>query len=372
MKILILNWRDLWHPNAGGAEIVTHKHAKSWVQAGHEVTLFTAYYNNANSKEKREGIHFIRRGSPVFTVKLEALLWYLFEKHEKYDLVIDQFHGIPFFTPLYVRTKKLAFIHEVAKDVWKLNPWPKPFNLVPYVIGTIAEPWIFRTVYRTVLFLTVSESTKKDLEEWDIPAKNITIIHNGIHAPKHTAIPKKEKIKTIMFLGALSEDKGIKDAIQTFSLVHKKDPQTQFWIAGYGETNYVAELRQLCSDLGVLDAVTFWGHVDEKKKFALLAKAHLLINSSIREGWGLVIIEAARQGTPAVVYNVPGLRDSVKDNITGVVVKRRDNNIMAKEILSLLEDEKRYKLFQKNALAWAKSLTWEKATRKSLDLILSL
>src|SRR3989344_3656213 len=119
MNILILSWRGPGHPSAGGAEQVTLEHAKGWVKAGHDVTLFTSFFKDAKRKDLVEGIKIIRSGRQFFEVQFRAFLWYILAKHHKFDLVIDEFHGIPFFTPLYVRSRKLAFIHEVAKEVWK-------------------------------------------------------------------------------------------------------------------------------------------------------------------------------------------------------------------------------------------------------------
>ena len=168
------------------------------------------------------------QNSPVTTNQMESIQviqstispfkWYLFSKHLKFDLVVDQFHGIPFFTPLYVRTKKLAFIHEVTKEVWKLNPWSWPFNIIAAFVGEIFEPMIFK-LYKKVLFMTVSNSTRSDLITWGIPRDQITVIHNGVKIPKITNNFKKENKKTLIFLGALSRDKGVEQALKVFQLI---------------------------------------------------------------------------------------------------------------------------------------------------------
>lgn len=370
MNILILNWRGPGHPNAGGAEIVTHEYAKAWVKAGYNVTLFSSVYQGSKEREIYDGIEIIRKGRAVFGVQIRACLWYIFSKHPSFDLVIDQFHGIPFFTPLYVKTRKLAFIHETAKTVWKLNPWPKPFHLIPYIIGTIGEPWIFR-LYKKVPFLTVSASTKHDLIEWHIPAKHITVIHNGVTIPDFRLNSRKEEKKTILFLGALAKDKGIEDALKSFSIIHALKPDWQFWIAGHGEPTYMEELKGLVKQLHI-DNVIFWGYVSEKKKFELLAKAHLLINPSIREGWGLVNIEANAVGTPVAAYDVAGCRDSIRNNETGILVSFGKHDKLADAMIALLTDEKRYAYVREHALSWSKQFTWEKAAGESLKLIDSL
>lgn len=367
LNILILSWRGPSHPNAGGAELSTHEHAKAWVKSGHSVTLFTSAFDCGKGQEIVDGVHVIRKGTDVFGVHIKAFFWYLFTTQVKYDLIIDQFHGIPFFTPLYIKTRKLAFIHEVAKEVWWLNPWPKPFNLIPGLLGTLFESLIFRLFYRHMSFMTVSESTKKDLIAWGIPSSKVYVINNGVNVvlTKH----KKEKAKTIIFLGALAKDKGIEDAIKTFAELNKEDDQFQFWVVGWGSPDYLNRLKEQCKGLGLGGKVKFWGFVNEKKKFELLSRAHILLNPSVREGWGLVNIEANTAGTPVVGYDVPGTRDSVLNGKTGLLSKFGDYKNLAENIIKLCNSAVQYSKIRSEAIKWASKFTWKKSTVESLKLI---
>ncbi|MEK7616920.1 MAG: glycosyltransferase family 4 protein [Patescibacteria group bacterium] len=369
MNILLFSWRGPGHPNAGGAEISTHEHAKGWVSAGHNVTLFTANFKGAKNEETLDGINVKRVGSEIFGVQLQAFIWYLFGSHKKFDLVIDQFHGIPFFTPLYIRTKKLAFIHEVTKEVWKFNSWPTPFNLLPALFGPLFEPFIFKLIYSRIPFITVSDSTKQDLTLWGVPPKNITIVHNGIDQPRKKKLPPKEKNKTLIYLGVLSKDKGIEDAIKVFATVNRAQKGWQFWVVGRSELKYLDYLKKKVKDLGISKKVKFWGHVSEKKKYKLLAKAHVLINPSIREGWGLVVIEAAAMGTPTVAFDVPGLRDSILNGKTGIIDKQHSVNSLASELMDLLSNYSRYQRMRVEAVKWSKKFSWKQSILESLDFI---
>ncbi|MBI3103893.1 glycosyltransferase family 4 protein [Candidatus Daviesbacteria bacterium] len=367
MNILILSWRGSGHPNEGGAEIATHEYAKAWVNVGHSVTLFTSSYSDCKGREFIDGVEIIRQGSQTFGVHLRAFIWYIFGKHKKYDLVIDHFHGIPFFTPLYVKTKKMAMIHEVAKEVWQYNQYQFPRNLFVASIGFRIEPHIFK-LYKNIHFMTISKSTKKDLINWEIPEKNITIIYNGVNKPKKQTY-KKEKEITITFLGALAKDKGIETAIDVFShLQISSDINFQFWIIGKGDSNYLRFLKKRIEKLNLRN-VKFWGYVSEDRKFILLGRSHILINPSIREGWGLVVIEAAEVGTPTVAFNVPGLRDSIIDNKTGLLSQEYSAKGLADSIFELLENRKRYSLMCENAVSWGNRFSWEKATKESLKLL---
>lgn len=367
MNILILSWRGPKHPNAGGAEISTHEHAKGWVKAGHNVTLFTSAYRGCKQEEVLNGVNIKRYGRQMFGVQWEVFTWYLFGNHSKFDIVVDQFHGIPFFTPLYVRTKKLAFIHEVTKEVWRFNPWPWPFNKIVGFIGELFEPLIFK-LYKREQFLTVSNSTKDDLMKWGVPDNLITVVHNGFTKPKNIRKYKKEKKKNIIFLGSISKDKGIEEALKAFDYIHQNDSNWQFWIVGSSDPHYLRFLKQLSKDLGIDKKVKFWGFVTEEVKYELLAKARILINPSVREGWGLVVLEAASVGTPTVGYNVSGLRDSILDNKTGILCKPLPQ-VCADSVLSLVNDQKKYNLLSRNCVNWSKKFKWEDACKYSLKLI---
>lgn len=370
LNILILSWRGPGHPNFGGAEMSTHEYAKAWVKAGHRVTLFTSSYKNALKSEFIDNVEIIRRGIQVFGVHLEACKWYLFEKHIKYDLVIDQFHGIPFFTPLYVKVKKLALIHEVAKEVWQYNQYPPPLNLFVASIGSEVEPHIFR-LYRKIHFMTISKSTRNDLIEWRIPKENITIIYNGVNKPEKYDFKKEKKI-TITFLGVLTKDKGIETAIEVFSYLQTNfKMKFNFWIIGKGNNNYIKLLKKRIEKL-TLTNIKFWGYVSESKKFDLLGRSHILVNPSIREGWGLVVIEAAEVGTPTVAFNVPGLRDSIIDNKTGILSKEYSATSLGSKVYELVNNKEKYNMICEDAAIWGKKFSWDKATRESLKLIESI
>lgn len=370
MNILVFSWRDPKHPMAGGAEQVMHEHMKGWVQAGHSVTLFSSVFEEAQEKENLDGVSIIRKGYQLLGVQIMAVFWYLFSRHPKFDLVVDQFHGLPFFAPLYVRAPKLAVLQEVAREVWLLNHLPKPFNWIIGWLGYLTEPTYF-WFYKWTPFMIGSESAKLDLIKMGIPAKNITVVPHGviINAPK--ILPSKERVNTIVFLGALARDKGIEDAIRAFSLLNKQG-KFNFWVLGSGAPEYLDYLKKMASSLEIDKNIKFFGFVSEEKKFELLARAHVLINPSIREGWGLVNIEANRMKTPVVAYNVSGSCNSVKEGESGLLSEAGQYSILASNIIELLSKPEKFKKLQQTAYEWSNNFDWEKSRKLSLKLIESL
>ncbi len=361
MNILILNWRDTKNPKSGGAEVVTLEHAKAWAKKGHKVTWFSSKFKNSKKEEIIDGVRIVRRGT-YLTVFLHAPFFYFFSK-QKFDLVIDEIHGIPFFTPLYVRKPKIAFIHEVADEIWDYM-YPFPLNK----IGKFIEPLYFK-LYSKVKFWTDANSTIDDLVKKGINRKRCVAINCPIGNKTLNSLPKKEIKPTFIFVSRVVKMKGIEDVIRAFFYILRELKDANLWIVGDGEKKYVDELKETMRSFSISSKVKFFGFVPNDKKLELMRKAHILLHASIKEGWGLVVVEAASQGTPSVVYNVAGLRDSVKNKETGIVLNENSSKTMAEQALSLLKDKKKYKIFQENSLTWAKSLTWERATKQSLELL---
>lgn len=362
MRILILNWRDPKNPKSGGAEAVTLEHAKYWAKEGNEVTWFTSSFKHAKKKEDIDGVEIVRRGS-YLTVFFIAPLFYFFSS-KKFDIVVDEIHGIPFFTPLYVRKPRIAFIHEIAKEIWDYM-YPFPIN----IFGKIIEPF-YLSIYKHEYFWVPAKSTRDELLEIGVARENITIILCGLNQkPLKKIWKEKENVPTFVFVSRVVKMKGIEDVIRSFKVILSRLNNANLWIVGDGSKDYISHLKKLVSDNSLEKKVTFFGYVDDEKKISLLKKAHLLLHASIKEGWGLVVVEAASQSTPSVVYNVAGLRDSVRNGKTGIVVSKNDPETLATEAIGLLSNEKKYKTMQENCLAWASELRWEKFTHESIELL---
>lgn len=361
MHILILNWRDPKNPKSGGAEQVTMEHAKAWVAGGHKVTWFTSEFENSKKTEKINNINIVRRGN-FLTVYLFAPFFYLFSGN-KFDFVIDEIHGLPFFTPIYVKKPKIAFIHEVAREIWDYM-FPFPVNK----FGKVIEPLCFK-LYSNTKFWTDADSTIDDLVKYGIRRKNCIAINCPTENKPLINLPKKEKDPTFIFVSRVVKMKGIEEVIRAFFYILRQNRNSKLWIVGDGDRRYVEELKETMRSFSIAPKVKFFGRASEAKKLELMKKAHILLHASIKEGWGLVVIEAASQATPSVVYDVSGLRDSVKNGKTGIVIGENNAKEMAREAIGLLKDRRKYLSFQKNCLAWAKSLTWERATKQSLDLL---
>jgi glycosyltransferase involved in cell wall biosynthesis len=363
VNILILNWRDPKHPLAGGAEVSLFEHAKYWKDQGAKITWFASDFQGAARTEQVGGITILRKGSH-FTVHLWAYILYLKGIFKSTDVVIDNFHFLPFFTPVYFKnTKKIAFIHEIAGKLWYKN--------LPYILaafGYYSEKFFFK-FYKNVPFITVSESTKNELTSVGIQTRDITIIHNGISLHPVSDNINKEAKPTLLFLGRISKDKGIADAIEAFVKVSEKVEDAHLWIVGKEEkSGTVTSFMKQHSE--IKNKVEYYGFVSEEKKTELLKRAWILIHPSHKEGWGLTVIEAASQGTPTVGYNVAGLRDSVLDKKTGVLTTESPVS-MANAIVELVQDQKILKSMSETAGQYAKGFDWKESGKRSWEVLTS-
>lgn len=367
MRILILNWRDISNPLSGGAELVTMKHAAYWVKKGHTVTWLTGSYSGARTTENIEGVTILRKWSGAL---LHIYVpFYLLLHRRSYDVIVDEVHGIPYFSPLFTKTPVIVFIHEIAGDIWDYM-----FSFPKNVIGKFLERWYFN-LYKTCIFWTDAESTVGELVERGINRSQCYAIPCPI--PEYSEHARdvgqlnvvKESDPTYVFVSRVVRMKGIEEVIKAFSFILKEQKNANLWIVGGGEETYLSQLSAMMHEYGVAKRATFWGRVSEEKKYELMAKSHVLLHASVKEGWGLVVLESAKVGTPSVVYNVAGLRDVVKHNKTGVVISDNSPQKLAEEAINLYSDTRRYAQYAKNGKEWVQSLKWDTVTRQSLDIL---
>jgi glycosyltransferase involved in cell wall biosynthesis len=359
MKILLLNWRSIKDPLAGGAELATIEFAKRWVSKHNaEVFWISAPYNKDITHEEIDGIKFIYLGIPLKrdeTLKmlfhfpyfyLLVILEYFKNFKGKIDVVIDQSHGFPFLTPLYVTEKKILFIHEYADIIWD-----KMFNFPINKIGKFLENLILN-LYTKLLTVTCSNGTKNDLvEKIGFNEKNITIVNYATNLKPLKKPIKKYDIFTILYLNRVVKMKRPDAAIRIFAKLVSKVKIAQLIIIGKYEEEYFRELINLAENLNVKDKIIFKGHMAEER-VEFLQKSHILINTSVKEGWGIVNIEANSQGTPVVAFNVEGCRESVKNGVSGYIADTEDEFV--EKILKLKEEN-----LQQSSIEYSKQFNYD-------------
>jgi glycosyltransferase involved in cell wall biosynthesis len=379
MKILWLTWKDPTHPHAGGAEVVQRELCKRLTKDGHEVTILTAQYPGAAHEDTQNGCRIIRVGGCY------SVYWHAYRYYKKHlvgwaDVVIDETNTVPFFAKYYVKEPHLMFFHQLCREIW-FYQMRFPLSLIGYLL----EPLYLRLLSGSQA-IVVSESTKRDLMRHGFKAGNIHIISEGIELEPLTSLNEVKKYPqpTLLSLGAIRPMKRTLDIIKAFEII-KSQATTQsvianeakrsdeaiqqnplatlrLIIAGNNTGTYAEKVLRHINSSPYRDDIEILGRVSKEMKLELMQKSHAIAVTSVKEGWGLIVTEAASQGTPAVVYNVDGLRDSVRDSKTGLVSKQNTPESLAEAVVSLLANSPtRYKEVCSAAWQWSKEITFERA-----------
>lgn len=358
-RILIFNWRDTKHVWSGGAEVYIHEIAKRLVAKEYKVTIFCGNDGKSPRNEKVDGIQIIRRGG-FYTVYIWAFLYYTLRLKNYFDVIIDCENGTPFFTPLYAKKKIFLLIHHVHQELFRIK-------LVPPLswIGKYLEKQVMPIVYNNTEVITVSPSSKADILEHKITQKEPHVIYNGVDLSVYKP-GKKSLNPLILYLGRLTPQKSLTVLIRSAKEIIEKVPSIEIVIAGDGQDR--AKLIKLTKKLGLEQKIRFLGKVSQEDKVKLYQKAWVFVNPSLIEGWGITTIEANACGTPVVASNVAGLRDSVHNPHSGLLVPYGNIDEFSKNILNLIKNRKTRVAMSKESVEWAKIYSWEKSATDILNL----
>jgi glycosyltransferase involved in cell wall biosynthesis len=354
MRVLWFNWKDIRNPEAGGAEVYTHEIMKRLAKRGYDMTLFTSRFKGSQMNENINGVEIIREGNK-YTVYKEAKNYVKAYKHH-YDVMIDEINTMPFFIPKFVGEKQvIAVIHQLAREFWFYET-KFPLNYIGYYY--LEKKWLSN--YKNTVTLALSNSTKIDLEK--IGFKRLFVVPPGLNVVPLSNVREKETNPTVVFMGRLKKAKLPDHALKAFSTIKREIHDAKMWVIGDGY------FRRKLESFERKD-VTFYGYISNEKKYDLLSRAHIILVPAVREGWGLVVTEANAMGTPAIGYDVPGLRDSIRHGETGINVIEKSPEAMARQAISLLRDSKRLSNYSKNALEYARQFSWDKTVESFLKFL---
>lgn len=360
-RVLIVNWRDIRNPEAGGAEVHLQEVSKRLVRDGFGLVQYSHAFPGAPESEVVDGVEIHRQGGGFlfnYTVWFGVKRW--ITRH-RIDVVLDDSNKIPFLLPLRSPVPVLArFHHLFGTSIFRETDFLRAL----YV-------WLFEgligPVYRRTRAVTVSESTRRELAGKGI--RRVTIAPNAIDKGVYRAPPGAAKVPFLMVhIGRLKKYKRLDLLLEAMARVRREMPEARLLVGGSGDYREAMEAR--ARELGLGDGVAFLGRVSEEEKVRLYAEAQVFVNSSLKEGWGLTNIEANACGTPVVATDVPGLRDSVRHGETGFLVPFGDADAFAGAILAILRDPALAARLRENALAWAAEHDWEKAFEATRDALL--
>lgn len=360
-KILLINWRDIKNPEAGGAEIYYHEIFRRIAAQGTVVTVIAHRFKGSSRRESIDGIAVVRIGGKyLFNYQI---IPFLLRHQFDYDLIIEDLNKIPFLTPRYLRQKRLHLVmHFFGRSIFREAP--APLALYVFLMEKLVP-----AVYKRERFIAISQSTADEIALFGVPRSKIAIVEPGIDVARFTAGGIKNESMVIAYIGRLMKYKNIQFIIEALPLLRRAIPELALEIGGTGD--YLKQLKKCALEFGVVDSVRFLGRVSETEKQALLSRATLMVNPSAKEGWGITNIEANLCGTISVSSNVPGLRDSVVDGVTGLLYTPDDLQDFCVKVVAILHDTERRVAMEQAAYNRARQFDWDHIAAKMLTALLS-
>jgi glycosyltransferase involved in cell wall biosynthesis len=362
LRVAIVNWRDPWHPEAGGAETYAWEMALGLLRRGAQITYVTARADGQTAAESRDGIQVVRRGAR-FTVYPLVLAW-LLRRRRSFDAVVDCQNGIPFFTPwaLPRRVPVFCVMHHVHDAQFGVH-----FSPAMAAVGRLLEGPVARVAYRRHLSIAVSESTERAMAErlrWKGPVR---IIPNGLSASAFDR-PAEEPVPaaTVTWVGRMVAHKRVDRVLDVAARLGPAGLVID--VIGRGPSG--AELAERVASSGLADVVRLRGYLPEESKRAAVAASALHLNTSQGEGWGLCVLEAAALGVPTVAYDVDGLRDAVRPGVTGWLVEpgERIEDVVERALGELGHPARRAEIAAA-CRSWAAQFDWDASAGQLAALI---
>jgi glycosyltransferase involved in cell wall biosynthesis len=358
-KVAFLVWRDTRHPEGGGSEVYVEHMASGLAERGHEVTIVCARHDAAPDDEVRAGVLFRRRGGRL-TVYVRALLFLLTTTGRRFDVVIDVQNGLPFWSPLVRRRPIIALVHHLHKEQWQV--------IYPGWSGRLGwwlESRVAPVVYRSRSYVTVSQASADGLIGLGIAATRIEVVYNGLDDTDPAPVTPAAT-PTISCVGRLVPHKQFEHALEVIARLRPEIENIHLDLIGDGW--WSGALRQHAQKLEIEDAVTFHGHVVTARRDELVGRSWVMLVPSIKEGWGIVVMEAAAQAVPAIAYHSGGgVSESIIDGITGVLVDQIDD--LVELTRRLLLDPERRTLLGKAASDRASHFGWELSKSRFVAII---
>ena len=325
-RLLVTAWRDTLHPDSGGSERYVERIANGLAERGYEVSVLCPKHPNARTDETIGGVRYLRRGG-VFSVYVWAALTVLTMRP---DVVIDVQNGMPFLTRLVTRCPVIVLVHHLHR-----LQWSSYFGPVFGRIGWWLESWLAPRVYRKCRYVTVSEHTRTELVELGIDDERIVVVPNGLD-PAPVTITRRDPEPVLVAVSRLVPHKQLEHAIEAVARLAERWPTLRLEILGRGP--WQDPLLAYAAERGVADRVTVHGWVDEQRKHEILARSWVHLCPSVKEGWGIVVMEAGAHGVPTVAYRAAGgVGESVLDRRTGMLADDLNEFVAATELLLCCE-----------------------------------
>jgi glycosyltransferase involved in cell wall biosynthesis len=358
-RIQIVAWRDLDDPEAGGSELHADRVATRWAAAGLDVELRTSMVPGEARATRRNGYQVVRWGGR-YQVFPQVMVEGLLGRRGPPDAVVDIWNGLPFFSPVWFRGPRLTILHHVHGEMWRMV-----LRNSVATVGDTVERYLAPLLYHRSTVATLSASSREEIiDRLHLPASHVHVVEPGIDA-RYTPGGCRSDVPLVVAVGRLVPVKRYEVLFAALAEAHRRIPSMRAVIVGEGYER--PDLEAVRHALGADDYVEMRGRVDDAGLLELYRSAWVVASSSLREGWGMTLTEAAACGTPAVATDIAGHRDAVVQGVTGLLA--RDERSLGCEIANVLGDAALRESLAKGALERSKTLRWERTAARLFALL---
>lgn len=348
LRVVLLNWRDTGNPEGGGAELYLERMAHGLSAHGCTVTHFSAAYAGAPPRQFDGGVRYLRRGSKL-TVYARGLAALVAGPLRGADVIVDVQNGMPFLSRLVTRRPIVVLVHHVHREQWQVV-YPGLVGHVGWWIESRLAPWL----YRRQQYVAVSRATRDELGELGVDRDRVAVVHNGTDPAVDLPTPKTPH-PSVCVVGRLVPHKQVEHAIDATLALRGDLPGLRLHVVGSGWWD--AQLKEYAAARGAGDSVVFEGHVDEARKQEIYQQSWVMALPSLKEGWGLVIGEAAMHSTPTVAYrSAGGTRESIHGGVSGLLVD--DQQEFTNALGAVLHDGELRQRLAVGAREFSEKFTW--------------
>jgi len=368
----------------GGIRVYTRELLNRIASNGHRVVLFAPPPKSGVATGLAEAIQVVRvviptiplLDSPVFGLGLLAAFRRAERKGGRFEIVHSNTYGdalLPRFATRGVRITTVYHLGTTARSALKVGVIKALLHPSAEFGPAVAlEGFCLRHADHLI---AISEFTRKDvLSKYpDIDADRVSVIYPGssfgdseidsfaIRSFRRTwGLGQDDRV--LLYVGSLTERKGIRFLLQAFSLIDQHDG-VKLLLVGPGNR---APYRHLARRLGIEERVIFTGYITAKDLGIAYSQASAYVHAALVEGFGLTVADAVATGLPVVATRVGSIPEIVRDGIDGHLVSYGDTQAFAEASTKIIGAAAATQ--RKNLNRGTSRFTWEKTTRETLAL----
>lgn len=357
-RIHVLAWRDLDDVEAGGSEVHVSEVARLWAESGIEVVVRTSFAQGHPAHAHRDGYQVVRKAGR-YLVFPRAAVSEAAGRYGERDGLVEIWNGMPFFSPLWARGPRVVFLHHVHAEMWDMV---LPPNLAR--LGDALESRLAPRIYRRSRMITLSPSSKQEMLDLGFRDDLVDVVPPGVDA-RFTPGGERSAEPLVVGVGRLVPVKRFDRLIRAVVAARRSAPRLRLELIGTGPER--AALQSLVSELDAEDYVHFAGRVSDDALVDIYRSAWAVASSSVREGWGMTLTEAAACGTPAVATRIAGHVDAVAEGQSGLLAD--DDADLARQLARLCTDDALRSRLSAGALQHAAGFTWTNTATRILQAL---